>query len=157
MGMVPPPALVLVPPIRAAGFKVMNCVPTRGAMPMMVFPMMVFPMMVLWARTGILVLLLVGMYVMGRSVVGQDCPPAATSWMLASCWGWSVFAMAFVSTVVVLLEREGWMEAVVDVFTCREDTGMLKVWTRSGDCCTGEVAVWAVFCFSRLRHFALLF
>ncbi len=25
--------------------------------------------------------------------------------------------------------------------TCRDETGMVKVWTKSGDCCTGEVAV----------------
>ncbi len=41
--------------------------------------------------------------------------------------------------------------------TWREETGILNVWTMSGDCWTGEVAVWAVFCFSLLRHFALRF
>lgn len=70
MGIVPP--LVFVPPpIRAAGLMAMNCVAPILGMLMIVFG----------AKTGILAAaLVVGMYVMGRNVVGQDWfPGAATS------------------------------------------------------------------------------
>ena len=42
----------------------------------------------------------------------------------------------------------------VAALTC---TGRLNVCIKSGDCWIGEVAVWAVFCFSRFRHLARLF
>lgn len=83
----------------AAGFSVMNWVPSLGAMPMIVFG----------ASTEILfapAALVVGMYVTGRKVVGQDWfPGAATSWKFASCWGWSaVLRMVdFVSGMLVTI------------------------------------------------------
>lgn len=127
------------------------------------------------ARIGTRAALVVGMYVMGRNVVGQDWFPgevvAATSWKFASCWGWSPVAavalmmVAFATSAVVVLVvgfeacDDCWMgcEGRGAALTWKEETGMVKVCTRSGDCWTGEVAVWAVFCFSRLRHFARLF
>lgn len=106
IGIVPPTPLLVPPspPIKAAGFRVMNCVPILGAT----------PMMVLGASTGILAaaVLVVGMYVMGRNVVGQDWFPGAvaTSWMLAICWGWSVFMMVVLASgkeVVVMVACDG--------------------------------------------------
>ena len=70
-----------------------------------------------------------------------------------------LLAVLLVPTIAALLAAAtvNWCEVGVAVFTCKVETGMVKVWTSSGDCWTGEVAVWAVFCFSRLRHLARLF
>ena len=44
--------------------------------------------------------------------------------------------------------------AVGEAVTGTVETGMAIM---SGDCWTGDVAVWALFCFSSLRHFARRF
>lgn len=99
MGIVPPPIVpvpvvvlvLIVPapaaPMKAAGFSVMNCVPSLvGAIP--VIPMIVFGAASMGTRVPAAAALVVGMYVTGRKVVGQDWFPgaaAATSWIFASC------------------------------------------------------------------------
>ena len=109
MGIVPP-ALLFAPPTRAAGFSVMNCVPSwRGATFMMVLGAA--------ARIGTLAAaLVVGMYVMGRNVVGQDWFPgeavAATSWKFANCCGWSP-VVAVVLMIVAFATSAGKLVTVV--------------------------------------------
>lgn len=65
--------------------------------------------------------------------------------------------MVFPSGNFAMVLVVAWVSWETGGLAWREETGMLKVWTRSGDCWTGDVAVWAVFCFSRFRHFARLF
>lgn len=124
--------------------------------------------------------MLVGMYVIGM-IVGHDWLPACavTSWMFVSLVAAGFDVAAACSTVGLLSGRATKVlgvlllmmlllmlllveEAVrrlspvvgVAALTC---TGRLNVCIRSGDCWMGEVAVCAVFCFSRLRHLARLF
>lgn len=107
----------------------------------------------------------VGMYVMGNTV-GQDwVPAAAISWILAAA-AFCVVKIVFPSPVPIItaaVELAGvtWVVAVAaataavgEAVTGTVETGMAIM---SGVCWTGDVAVWALFCFSSLRHFARRF
>ena len=123
MGIVPS-ALLFAPPTRAAGFSVMNCIPSwRGAATFI---------MVLGAaaRIGTLAAaLVVGMYVMGRNVVGQDWFPgevvAATSWKFANCCGWSPVGAVVLLMIVDFATSAGKLVTVV----------LLVVWFEACDDC----------------------
>ena len=74
----------------------------------------------------------------------------------AACVCWTACTVVFDSPVeveamqVVGVAAVGWDTGMVE-------TGMLNATVMSGLCCTGEVAVWAWFCFSLFRHLALRF
>lgn len=156
-----PAAVTLVPPGNVMNWGNAPLAPTSAAegAAAIIGNLVAVVEMICGVRTAPPVARDVGMYVMGNTV-GQDwVPAAAINWMLAAVF--CVVKIVFPSpTITVELAGVTWVVAVAtaaavgEAVTGTVDTGMAMI---SGDCWTGDVAVWAWFCFSRLRHFARRF